>query len=87
MALPTLRISSPSAAGYDTRVWLDGHEITHGLTGVTLNLPTDGSDVNRAELRFAVDAVEVDAGTLAALQAHVRGRAEVDLVGFGEVPA
>jgi hypothetical protein len=57
---------------HTTRVWLNGQEISRCLQAVTLKLA--GDDVTRAELTIAVDHIDIDAQTLAALTALVRAK-------------
>lgn len=66
----SLKIRQDRPSPLSTRVWLDGHEISRGLTSLTLTL--GAGDVTRAELSIFVDDVDVDAETLAHLRAYVR---------------
>ncbi len=64
-----LTIESHGLHGHGARIWLDGQEISHCLTEVTVRIGRDA--VTHAELSILVDRIEVDAQTLAALQAVV----------------
>jgi hypothetical protein len=64
-----LVVRSPNATGRTTRVWLNGQEISRCLQSVVLTIT--GDDVTKAVLTIGVDRVEIDAQTLAALQALV----------------
>lgn len=65
-----IRQESPQPGNY--RVWLDGHEISHGTTGLDITL--DAMEPTRATLRIFVNDLDLDAGTLAVLEAHVAAR-------------
>jgi hypothetical protein len=65
-----LKLRNTGIVGNGARVWLDGHEISHGLTGLDISL--DVSDATTATLRILVDDLDIDAQTLAVLEAHVR---------------
>ena len=67
-----LKIRQPTLHPNTCQIWLDGQEITNGLTGLTVNWDVD--EVTNAELRILVDELDVDADTLAVLQAHVEGK-------------
>jgi hypothetical protein len=67
-----LVIRSPDMRAHTTRVWLNGQEISRCLQAVTLKLT--GDDVTRAELTIAVDHIDIDAQTLAALTTLVRAK-------------
>lgn len=70
-----LRIEQHGLDPWTARVWLDDHEISKGLTGLTLRWsPQD--NVTTAELTIMVDRLEVDAETLAVLTAHVVDKPE-----------
>lgn len=71
-----LKIRQTKLSPTSARVWLDGHEITTGLMGVTVFF--DADDITKAELRIAVDGLDVDAETLAVLEAYVEEQAQHD---------
>lgn len=62
------------------RVWLDDSEITNGLTGVNVNFDVDG--ITRATLRVHVDDLDLDADTLANLEAYVEAKAKAERNGW-----
>ena len=69
----SLKVRQDRPNPLSTRVWLDGHEISRGLSGLTVDF--DVMDVTRARLTILVDEVDIDAETLAHLQAHVEAKA------------
>jgi hypothetical protein len=56
-------------AGY--RYLIDGHDISNGLTGITLRM---GADINTCDITLLPDEIEVDAEALVALEAVVLDR-------------
>lgn len=64
-----LKIRTESLMPGDWHIELDGVDISHGLTGVTLNL--GAHEPTKAKLELHVDHLDVDAKTLSVLQAHV----------------
>ncbi len=55
------------------RIWLGDLEISNILTG--LDVSFNVGEINRATLRILVDGLDIDAETLAVLQAHVATQA------------
>ena len=64
-----LKIRQPTMAPNSVQVWLDDREISHGLTGVSVEWSVD--DVITAYLSILIDDLDVDAETLAVLQARL----------------
>ena len=60
-------------APHSCKVWLDDYEISHGLTGVAVEWSVD--DVTRASLTLLIDDLDIDADTLATLQARLDEKA------------
>ena len=67
-----LKIRQPKLSPHSCQVWLDDKEITHSLQAVTVAFCVD--DATHAELRILIDDLDLDADTLATLQAHVEGK-------------
>lgn len=89
MSLPTLRVELDGPTARGGRAFLNGHDITDGL--VELDIAIRHDDITRARIELGVGRLEVDAQTLAILQASVtvkeRAADEPDLRTFGEEPA
>lgn len=65
-----LRIRQTDLSPFSTRVWLGDQEITNGLSGLTVEI-SPGRDITRATLSITVDDLDVDAETIAVLQARL----------------
>lgn len=65
-----LKIRQPDLSPHSCQVWLDDHEITIGLRSLSIDFHAE--EVTTARLEIYVDDLDVDAQTLAALQAHVK---------------
>lgn len=85
--LPRLTVNLDGPTGRSGRVFIDGHDITDGVEALTIRLRSD--DLTRAELVIGVGELEIDAPTLAILQANVKviNPPEPELRTFGEEPA
>ena len=65
-----LKITQDSTiCGPKTRVWLDGQEITHGVQRIALDLMA--GELTTAHLTVIVDALEIDAATMAEIAAKL----------------
>ncbi len=64
-----LKVRQPDINPRSCRVWLDDNEVTSGLTG--LGIVFKRNEVTSTVLEIRVDALDIDADTLAVLQAHV----------------
>lgn len=65
-----LRIEQHEMNPHSARVWLNDIEISHFLTGLEVKLNVD--TLTQATLKITVDELEVDAETIAILEAQVR---------------
>lgn len=63
-----LKVQAEGLTANGSHVWLDGHEISDGLTGLTINF--DAQEITTAEVRVIVDELEIDAEVLAMLTAQ-----------------
>ncbi len=70
MPLPTLRVELDGPTGRNARVSLDGHDISGGLVELDISFRHD--DMTRASLVLGIGELEIDAPTLAILQANVK---------------
>lgn len=70
-----LRIEQESLSPRSTRIWLDGNEISNGLSKVSLSLSID--DLTTATLTILVNELVVDGRFIADLNALVRDDAQV----------
>ena len=62
-------------AGPHTRIWLEGHEITRGVQRVSLQMLV--GEVTTAILVVLVNDIEIDADTLALIQARLFPQSEI----------
>lgn len=58
MATSKIKVLSGSVNGSDTRVWIDGEEVTSKVRAINLQLGVD--EVNRAELEMAAPILEFE---------------------------
>ncbi len=83
-----LKVQLDSPLGMGAQVWLDDTEISRGIRG--LDISFSPGELNEVTLRLGIDSLEIDAPTLAILQAHVAATtpaaAEDDHPTFGEDP-
>lgn len=69
-----LKIHCEGLAGYSSRVWLDGHEISHCLRALKLEIGIESANIVTLEL--LVNDLECTAETLATIQAYLQAKAE-----------
>lgn len=74
MAGMRLRITCDGFSPRGAQVYLNDIEISDALTGLDLLMNND--DFNRATIRLLVNRVDVDAGALAMLQAHIASESD-----------
>ena len=75
MNAPKLTIRSDSPLWYQTQVWLDDYQVP-GLTELDLHIR--GDEVNTVTVRMRVGELDIDAKTMARLQAVVNAPGEVE---------
>ncbi len=90
MPLPTLKVALDNPLGKGGVFELDGHDISKGLT--ELSIQFKAGEVVTARLTVLVGELDIDAPTLAVLEAHVKATQrppepeEPDMPTFGEDP-
>lgn len=92
MSLPRLTVNLDGPTGHGAVVCLDGHDISAGLMELDIRFAT--SELTTASLVIGVGALEIDAPTLAILQANVKVAESVPdpepdpaMRAFGQEPA
>lgn len=69
-----LRLEQHELHPHSARVWLNDVEISHFLTGIEISWSL--TEFTQASLKITVDELDVDAETIAMLQAQVKPTAE-----------